>query len=96
MRYINEGKPSLGTHTLIEEDIIFEFMLNALRLKHGFTKQQFELHTGLPIEIINEPLQSHISEGFLVITNDNIHFSGRRYRFLDDVLQNWLPQATTT
>ncbi|QMU61824.1 MAG: radical SAM family heme chaperone HemW [Gammaproteobacteria bacterium] len=96
MRYINEGKPSLGTHTLIEEDIIFEFMLNALRLKHGFTKQQFELHTGLPIEIINEPLQSHISEGLLVITNDNIHCSGRGYRFLDDVLQNWLPQATTT
>jgi len=96
MRYINEGNPSLDTHTLTEEDVIFEFMLNALRLKHGFTKQQFELHTGLPIEIINQPLQAHISEGLLIMTNDRIHCSGRGYRFLDDVLQYWLPQATIT
>jgi putative oxygen-independent coproporphyrinogen III oxidase len=96
MRHIKEGKPSWGTHTLTEKDIIFEFMLNALRLKQGFTKQQFALHTGLPIEIINQPLQTHISEGLLVMDNDRIHCSGRGYRFLDDVLQHWLPQAKIT
>lgn len=96
MRYIDEGKPSLDSHTLTEEDIIFEFMLNALRLKHGFTMQQFELYTGLPIEKINQPLQSHISEGLLVMANDRIYCSDRGYGFLDDVLQNWLPQATIT
>ncbi len=96
MRYINEGKHSLGTHTLTEKDIIFEFMLNALRLKHGFTRQQFELHTGLPIEKINRPLQAQLSEGLLVMENDRIHCSDRGYRFLDDVLQHWLPQATIT
>lgn len=93
MRFINEGQASV-THTLTEEDIIFEFMLNALRLKQGFTKQQFELHTGLPIEKINNPLQTHISDGLLVKNNNNIHCSERGYKFLDDVLQHWLPQAT--
>ncbi|MFK7815156.1 MAG: radical SAM family heme chaperone HemW [Gammaproteobacteria bacterium] len=94
MRSINEAQSTLAFHTLTEKDIIFEFMLNALRLKQGFTKQQFELHTGIPIESINQPLQAHISEGLLVMTNDTIHCSDRGYRFLDDVLQNWLPQDT--
>ncbi len=94
MRLIKEAKNTLATHTLSEEDIIFEFMLNALRLTQGFTKQQFELHTGLPIEKIDHPLQTHISEGLLVMSNDTIHCSDRGYRFLDDVLQYWLPQNT--
>lgn len=94
MRFINEGTPNLVTHTLTEEDAIFEFMLNALRLKQGFTKQHFELHTGLPIETINEPLQDQVAEGLLAMNNDRIHCSERGYRFLDDVLQNWLPQVT--
>lgn len=94
MRFINDASPTMGTHTLTEEDIIFEFMLNALRLKQGFTKQQFELHTGLPIEKINGSLQDHISEDLLVMIDDKIYCSERGYRFLDDVLQNWLPQVT--
>ncbi len=94
MRHITEEKPSLTAHTLSEEDVIFEFMLNALRLKQGFTKQQFESHTGLAIEKINKPIQAHITQGLLVMNNDRIYCSDHGYGFLDDVLQNWLPQAT--
>lgn len=94
MRYINENTAPLQTNTLTEQNIIFEFMLNALRLKNGFTKQQFELHTGLSIEKISQPLKTHIAEGLLLMHNDRIHCSSRGYRFLDDVLQSWLPQTT--
>jgi len=93
IRYINDEKSSTQFHTLSEQDIIFEFMLNALRLKHGFTKQQFELHTGLSIEIINQPLQAHISEGLLIMDNDKIYCSDSGYGFLDNVLQSWLPKT---
>lgn len=95
IRYINDNKPILETkpltHTLTEQDIIFEFMLNALRLKHGFTKQQFERHTGLPVKIIEETLQTHIADGLLLMNKDRIYCSERGYGFLDDVLQSWLP-----
>ena len=93
MRYINDEKSSTQIQTLSEQDIIFEFMLNALRLKHGFTKQQFELHTGLTVEKINQPLQAHISEGLLIMDNDKIYCSARGYEFLDNVLQSWLPKT---
>ena len=95
-QYMRLAGTKTPAHTLTKEDIIFEFMLNALRLKHGFTKQQFELHTGLSIEIITNPLQTIITEGLLVMNKDRIHCSGRGYRFLDDILQSWLPESTIT
>lgn len=91
MRYINDGKVINDAHTLSEQDIIFEFMLNALRLKQGFTTQQFELHTGLSIDKINQSLQAHIEDGLLIQNENRIYCSERGYGFLDDVLQNWLP-----
>jgi oxygen-independent coproporphyrinogen-3 oxidase len=91
MRYINDEKVTHDAHTLSEQDIIFEFMLNALRLKRGFTTQQFELHTGLSIEKINQSLQTHITEGLLIQNKNRIYCSERGYGFLDNVLQNWLP-----
>ena len=93
MRHITDEKPLAQAHTLNEEDIIFEFMLNALRLKHGFTKQQFETYTGLPMERILQPLETHIEEGLLIKDNNQIYCSIRGYEFLDDVLQSWLPQT---
>ena len=96
MHHVNNKNYPTKLRTLTEQDIIFEFMLNALRLKEGFTKQLFELHTGLSIEKINRPVQTLINEGLLVMDNERIHCSGRGYRFLDDVLQSWLPQTTST
>jgi putative oxygen-independent coproporphyrinogen III oxidase len=92
MKHINEGKSRTQAHTLSEQDIIFEFMLNALRLKYGFTQQQFESHTGLSIKKITTHLQTHIDEGLLVNESDRIHCTKRGYKFLDDVLQSWLPE----
>ena len=83
----------IPVHALTKEDIIFEFMLNALRLKYGFTKQLFELHTGLSMEIIADSLQTNIREGLLVVDQDRIHCSDHGYEFLDDVLQSWLPES---
>ena len=84
---------TIASHTLRQEDIVFEFMLNALRLKHGFSKQQFESHTGLKLHTIADNLESQISAGLLVREADNIRCSDQGYRFLDDLLQTWLPQA---
>lgn len=94
MKHINEDTSTTETHSLSEQDIIFEFMLNALRLKRGFTQQQFESHTGLSIEKIATPLQAHVNEGLLAKENDRIHCTARGYKFLDDVLQSWLPKSS--
>ncbi len=93
MRSIRDKKPITETYSLNKQDIIFEFMLNALRLKHGFSQAQFEAHTGLAFQTIDENLQTHIDEGLLVMENNTVHCSERGYRFLDELLQKWLPDT---
>src|SRR5690349_15115185 len=41
-----------NTHRIEGEDLIFEFMLNAMRLSKGFTPKLFNERTGLAIENI--------------------------------------------
>ncbi len=80
-------------NTLNKQDIVFEFLLNTLRLKHGFTERLFNLHTGLAIQTVHKKLQTQAEEGLLIIDNNGIRCSERGYRFLDNILQNWLPEA---
>ena len=91
MSLIHDTKLITKTYTLSKEDIIFEFMLNALRLKHGFEQEQFERHTGLSLQEIEPNLHAHIEDGLLVMENNTVHCSERGYRFLDELLQSWLP-----
>lgn len=45
-----------GQQTLDRHDLVVEFMLNALRLTHGFPVHLFQDHTGLPITAAGEAL----------------------------------------
>ena len=54
-----------SSQTLEVNDIGFEFMLNALRLNDGFSINDFEQRTGLPITIIKAILDSCEQEGLL-------------------------------
>ena len=93
MRTMNDQIPTFETSTLNKQDIIFEFMLNSLRLKSGFSKQQFENHTGLRLQDIHTCLQTQIEEGLLVMENNTVRCSEHGYRFLDELLQSWLPNT---
>ena len=48
---------------------------------------------GLAIETVHKKLQTQAEEGLLIIDNNGIRCSERGYRFLDNILQNWLPEA---
>ena len=45
------------------DDLPFEFMLNALRLRDGFALAQFTERTGLPLTAIEQPLQEAAAQG---------------------------------
>ncbi|MDO8333857.1 MAG: radical SAM family heme chaperone HemW [Nitrosomonas sp.] len=82
-------------HVLIPEDRGFEFMMNALRLTGGFETSLFQERTGLPISAIKKPLDE--AEQRLLIVRNNLHINptvlGRR--FLNDLLQIFLPEANS-
>jgi len=69
------------------EEVPLEFMMNALRLTDGITKNLFFERTGLAIEIIEKELTIAKNLGLLDYQNEKIKPSLRGYRYLNDLLQ---------
>ena len=84
--------PNSTTQLLDSEDIQFEFLLNALRLRRGFNRQQYEMHTGLRFELLLPRLTPLQDEGLIVLEDDWVQCSERGFHFLDEVLQRLLPE----
>jgi len=80
-----ENKTS-GSESLLTEQIVFEFMLNALRLKQGFDIQTFEQNTGLSSELIIEKCQNAIGEGLLERNEKGFAATQQGYLFLNDLI----------
>lgn len=92
MKQVLNGAPAKPAKPLQPEELEFEFLLNALRLKSGFTRQQFERHTGLAFMSLEPKLQALCQDELLVMQEDRVYCSVTGYRFLDDLLQRLLPE----
>ena len=68
--------------------------MNALRLDSGFSTGGFTAATGLPAGAIEPGLQQAIRQGLLVRDRDNILTTARGQRYLNDLLQYWVPEQT--
>lgn len=67
-----------------------EFLLNALRLKQGFTISMFERRTGLPFSTITKQVEYLISSELLQRAGERINTTARGFRFLNTVLEEFL------
>ncbi len=83
------GNPLSGESVIEKNDIVFEFLLNALRLKNGCKFEVFEKNTGLDKAILIQACEK-ISPDLLIIDNATIKTSSKGYDFLNDVLENFL------
>ena len=81
------------THTtVVDQDLVFEFMLNALRLKAGFTLADFECRTGLSASCLQRGLEEAIQKQLLTeLARGCFRPSERGWRFLDDLQGIFLP-----
>ena len=91
MQNAGAGAPVQEEHTLLRRDLGFEFMMNALRLAGGFEVALFAERTGLPISAVERPLREAVRRG--LITRDHVRIAPtqRGQRFLNDLLQLFLP-----
>jgi len=75
------------------EEIAFEFVLNTLRLKNGFNLIDFSQRTGLSTEQLLGTVENAAKQGLLKISNNQVRATDLGYRFLDDVIALFLPEA---
>jgi len=76
---------------LNEEDLIFEFFLNGLRLKHGFGIEDFSARTGLSWDIVDSRVQEAVDRGLLELRNKRVGITGLGWKFVNDIQQMFLP-----
>ena len=72
----------------------FEFLLNALRLRAGFTWAQFRERTGLSLTAIRPRLEQAAQRGLLTLDRQGACATERGFDLLDSVLEDFLPTAT--
>ncbi len=91
MQRVQQGQARSQAQTLVTADIIFEFMLNALRLQAGFPLSLFTERTGLAVELISDRLQQGIQRGLLEINDDWVKPSPLGWQFLNTTIRLFLP-----
>ena len=75
-----------------EDELPFEFMLNALRLAEGFSMQLYEAHTGLSEQSVRGTLDALAERGLMSCDPDHIWRPTRQgYRFVNDLQGAFLP-----
>jgi oxygen-independent coproporphyrinogen-3 oxidase len=75
---------------LTAQDVILEFVMNALRLDAGFSMALFTATTGLPVTMIETAAYRAMEAGLLERENDTLRASARGQRYLNELLQYWM------
>jgi putative oxygen-independent coproporphyrinogen III oxidase len=91
LRAAPQGKPLQESREVLAAELPFEFMLNALRLTDGFAVALFAQRTGLPITVIEAELKAAESAGLLERDHVTIRPTPKGRRFLNDLLEPFLP-----
>jgi oxygen-independent coproporphyrinogen-3 oxidase len=73
------------------KDLVFEFMLNALRLKEGVPLAFFQERTGIPFSTLDAPIKKAQDLGLLIQHNDRIQPTPKGFLFLNDLLGLFSP-----
>jgi oxygen-independent coproporphyrinogen-3 oxidase len=79
------------TRYLNEEELVFEFFLNQLRLKQGVRIEDFEARTGLAWTIVESRVQKAVEKGLLVTQHGYVSPTLLGWRFVNDIQQMFLP-----
>jgi len=77
---------------VVEDELPFEWALNALRLIEGSSLAAFEASTGLPARVLQPAVESLAARGLVESGADRLRATPLGLRFLNDVQATFLPE----
>ncbi|MDN3447026.1 radical SAM family heme chaperone HemW [Psychrobacter sp. APC 3281] len=80
----------VGWQAIDQEELVSEFMLNALRLHGGVDWSLFEKRTGLTLDSIAEQVNSLVKQGLLVDSDTQLQPTVLGQRYLNQILRAFL------
>ena len=93
MAQAKAGNAMAQEEEVARSDLAFEYMLNALRLRHGFGLRDFYERTGLPITAIQAALDTAEQKGLIERDFARVRPTVRGFDFLSDLQQLFLSNA---
>lgn len=90
--YLQTPHTEKSTQLLSETDLIFEFMLNALRLTQGVPLSLFTERTGLPLNQIEATVTAAKQRGLLIEHPTHLCTTDLGKKFLNDLVLMFLPK----
>ena len=85
------GQAASERQRVSEADVVFEFMLNRLRLNAALPLDQFSERTGLPTQRIRPLLRQAEARGLLTVSAESVQTTDLGRQFLNDLLEIFLP-----
>ena len=86
------GTPDNDETELDRDDLVFDFMLNALRLTDGFTESLFQDRTGLPLDALSVSTRNARARGLIERDSDGTWAPTELgARFLNDLQSEFIP-----
>ncbi len=93
MRKAGSAQAVTGQHVPGPADLLFEFMLNALRLRDGFALELLATRTGLDPAVAAAGLGEARARGLLVADENQVRPTARGQRYLNEIIRLFLPPA---
>jgi len=90
-RYL-AGEALALDEAVADKDLAFEYFLNALRLRRGFSLKQFSQRTGVDRASIAGPLRAALERGLLEQDDDLFRPTELGWRFVNDLQGLFLPE----
>ncbi|MBA4261629.1 MAG: oxygen-independent coproporphyrinogen III oxidase-like protein [Comamonadaceae bacterium] len=87
------GDAVVGVNEVARRELPFEYMLNALRLREGFSLADFSARTGLPLSALEKTLCEGLQKGWLTREGVWVRPTERGFDFLSDLQSLFLPDS---
>ena len=92
MEAMEAARPAAAAKRLDEDELVFEFMLNALRLNREVDLDLFQQRTGLPAAVLAARLAPVAGKGLIEeLASGAWRATGLGQRFLNDLQAEFLP-----
>ncbi len=85
------GNRLAENHVIDDVEKVFEFFLNVLRLREGFTGEQFTARTGLSWALVADRVDSAVQRGLLKTNGQRLLHTETGWRFVNDIQAMFLP-----
>ncbi|MCZ6828861.1 MAG: radical SAM family heme chaperone HemW [Gammaproteobacteria bacterium] len=83
---LQSGSFRVSQRVLTQQDLVGEYMMNALRLADGFELCDFTARTGLTTKVLNPPLHSLLEKKLLQLDQSRVSATALGRRYLDSVV----------